>query len=226
VAESKIVTVVKRQSLPTLVGATALVLVVGLAAGFGLGYQIEKSRTKDDLKKARAAATAKQNANNKNTKGKAGSAAGVRLVGKVDSTAGDAVDITMANKAKRHVGVTTTTLYEKAVPGTAADIKKGERVVWKNKPGSLTAAVEVIVLPANAKLGSLLTDATAGSMTYKANGKDLKIDTTGATVEKVAGAAKADVASGQVIVAQVHQPKPGNYQATEIIVLQSGTKFE
>src|SRR5207248_2892572 len=82
----------------TRIGATALVLIVGLAGGFGLGYQIEKSRTKDDLKKARAAATAKEAANNKNVAGKGGTTAGGRLVGKVDSTAGDAFDITLSNK--------------------------------------------------------------------------------------------------------------------------------
>ena len=33
--------VIKRQSPTTLLGAAALVLVVGLAAGFGIGYKVD-----------------------------------------------------------------------------------------------------------------------------------------------------------------------------------------
>jgi hypothetical protein len=219
VAESTFGDVIKRQSLTTLLGAVALVLVVGLGAGFAIGYKVEQSRTKDDLKKARENATAKAAKNN------TGSAAAVRLIGKVDATTAENVSVAVTGKPSRKVAIRSTTIFVKAVPGSAADIKKGSRVVWKAKKGSLNAAEEVIVLPAQAKLGILLTDAASGSMTYKTTkGKDFKVTTTGATIEKVEDATKDDVAKGSTIMAQSRQTNDV-LTATEIIVLPAATKF-
>jgi hypothetical protein len=219
VAESTFGDVVKRQSLTTLLGAVALVLVVGLGAGFAIGFKVEQSRTKDDLKKARENATAKAAKNNN------GSPAAVRLIGKVDATTAENVSIAVNGKPSRKVAIGSATTFVKAVPGSAADITKGSRIVYKAKKGSFTTAEEIIVLPAQAKLGILLTDAASGSMTFKNNkGKDVKVTTTGATVEKVENATKADVAKGSTIIAQSRQTN-NVLTATEIIVLPAGTKF-
>ncbi len=205
-AESTFGDVIKRQSTTTLIGAIAVVLVVGLGAGFAIGYKVEQSRTKDDVQKARENAVAKAAANSKTP----AAATAVRLIGKVDATTADNVSITVSGKPSRKVAIRSATTFVKAVPGTAADIVKGSRIVWKPKQGSLTAAEEIIVLPAQAKLGILLTDAASGSMTYKTNkGKDFKVTTTGATIEKVENATKTDVAKGSTIIAQTRQTKDG-----------------
>jgi hypothetical protein len=220
VAESTFGDVIKRQSTTALLGAIALVLIVGLGAGFGIGYKVEQSRTKNDVAKAKASANAKAAKNNKATANVA-----VRLIGKVDSSTADSVSVASNGKPSKKVAYQSGTLFVKAVPGTAADITKGSRIVWRGKPGSFTMAEEIIVLPAQARLGSLLTDAASGSMTYKSEaGKDLKITTTGATIEKVQNATKADVAKGSTIIAQTHQTKTG-LTATEIIMLPAATKF-
>ena len=216
-AESNFGDVIKRQSLPTLLGAVALVLVVGLGAGFGIGYKVEQSRTKSDLKKARDAAAAKA------TKKPAATAA-VRLIGKVDATTTTNVSITVG-KASRKVAIRPATTYVKAVAGSASDITKGSRVIFKGKQGSLTVAEEVIVLPAQAKLGTLITDVGSGSMTFKnTKGKDAKVTITGATIDKVQNATKTDVATGSTIIAETRQTN-GVVTATEIIVLPAGSKF-
>src|SRR5205814_5808589 len=142
VAESNFGDVIKRQSLPTLLGAIALVLVVGLGAGFGIGYKVEQSRTKSDLKKAREAAAAKAA-----KKPAAAATAAVRLIGKVDATTANNVSITVG-KTSRKVAIRPATTYVKAVAGSASDVTKGSRVIFKGKQGSLTVAEEVIVLPA------------------------------------------------------------------------------
>ncbi len=220
-AESTFGDVIKRQSTTTLIGAIAVVLVVGLGAGFAIGYKVEQSRTKDDVQKARENAVAKAAANSK----KPAAATAVRFTGKVDATTADNVSIVVTGKPSQKISIRAATTFVKAVAGTAADIVKGSRVVWKPKQGSLTAAEEVIVLPAEAKLGNLLTDAASGSMTFKtAKGKDAKITTTGATVDKVETATKTDVAKGSTIIAQTRQTKDGP-TATEIIVVPAGSKF-
>src|SRR5205807_34318 len=113
VAESNFGDVIKRQSLPTLLGAIALVLVVGLGAGFGIGYKVEQSRTKSDLKKAREAAAAKAA-----KKPAAAATAAVRLIGKVDATTANNVSITVG-KTSRKVAIRPATTYVKAVAGSA-----------------------------------------------------------------------------------------------------------
>jgi hypothetical protein len=219
VAESTFGDVVKRQSLATLLGAVVLVLVVGLGAGFAIGYKVEQSRTKDDVQKARDSAKAAKN--NKEP----GGTAFIRLIGKVDDATADNVSITVSGKPSRKVAIRPATTYVKAVPGTAADIKKGARILWKAKAGSLNAAEEIIVLPAQAKLGILLSDAASGSMTYKTDkGKDFKVITGAATIEKVENAKKTDVAKGTTVIAQSRQTN-NVLTATEIIVLPAGTKF-
>jgi len=128
-------------------------------------------------------------------------------------------------KPSRKVALRPTTTFVKAVAGTASDITKGSRVVWKAKKGELTAAEEVIVLPAQAKLGILVIAVAPDSVTIKsAKGKDVKVTTTGATIEKVTNATKADAAKGSTVIAESRQTK-GVLTATEIIVLPTSTKF-
>ena len=71
------------------------------------------------------------------------------------------------------------TVVVKASPGTASDITPGSRVVWKPKAGQLTQAEEIIVLPANAKLGSLVVSSTPDSITFKSNGKNVTVSIEG-----------------------------------------------
>ncbi len=221
-AESKFGDVIKRQSMTTIIVAVALVLVVGLGAGFAIGYKVEQSRTKDDLQKARDAAKAKTGTNDKTP---AGTAAFVRLIGKVDAATADNLSVAVTGKPSRKFAVRSTTTFVKAVPGTTADIVKGSRIVWKPKKGSSNAADAIIVLPADAKIGVLITDATPDSLTYKTTtGKDFKVTTTGATINKVEKAAKTDVAKGSTIMAQTRQTK-GVLTGTEVILLPTDTKF-
>jgi hypothetical protein len=200
--------------------SAAVILVVGLVVGLAAGYKIEQQRTKDDLKKAEAASKGSSSG----TKGSAG-ATNVRLVGKVGVTAPDSVTLTVDGTKTMKFLTTPTTIVVKASPGTASDITKDSRVVWKPKSGQLTQAEEVIVLPASAKLGSPVVSATPTSMTFKSNGKDVTVSIEGATVLKVSTAKKDDITTGGKVVAQTRRTNPSTLSATEVIVLPSSSKF-
>src|SRR5207302_7417242 len=131
------------------------------------------------IKKARESASAKAD------KKAPAATAVVRLIGKVDAATADNVSVAVSGKPSRKVALRPATTFVKAVAGTAADITKGSRIVWKATKGSFNRAEEIILLPAQAKLGILLTDVASGSMTYKTSkGKDFRLRTTAATTEK------------------------------------------
>jgi len=211
---------IKSMSVGALVVSAAVILVVGLVVGLAAGYKIEQQRTKDDLKKAESASKG----SGSGTKGSAG-ATNVRLVGKVGVTAPDSVTLTVDGSKTMKFLTTPTTIVVKASPGSASDITKDSRVIWKAKAGSLSEAEEVIVLPANAKLGSQVVSATPTSMTIKNNGKEITVSTQGASVFKVATAKTGDITTGGKVVAQTRRTNASTLSATEVIVLPSSSKF-
>jgi len=208
----------RTMSVGRLVASGAVILVIGLVVGLAAGYKIEQQRTKDDIASAKAAAKAAP-------AGAAEGAKSVRLVGKVGVTAPDSVTITVDGTKTMRFVTTPTTVVVKAASGTAGDITSGSRVVWKPKEGQLTEAEEVIVLPADAKMGSLVVSATPDSMTFKSNGKDVTVSTKGATISKVSTAKTTDIATGGKVVAQTRRTDPTTLSAVEVIVLPKSSKF-
>jgi hypothetical protein len=218
VAESSFSDVVKRQSAITLVAAGAVLLVVGLVAGFGIGYKVEQSRVSEDVNnlKDRLEAAKKASPTTPTVP------VSVRVVGNVDATTGNSVTVKVKDGSTKTLTVSDGTLYASAIPGSTADIVVGSRVVWKPVAGSLTKAEEIIVLPAaDARMGALVTATTSDSVTFKG---EVKVDISDAQVEKTESAKKGDVKAGKSIVAQTRQSKTTSL-ATQIIVLPSNTKF-
>ncbi len=72
---------IKRMSTGALVGSAVVVLVVGLIVGLAGGYAIEKQRTKNDVKNAKAAAAKKASNNGIARAGTSGTGTAVRLAG-------------------------------------------------------------------------------------------------------------------------------------------------
>jgi hypothetical protein len=211
---------IKSMSLGALIASGALILIVGLVVGLAGGYKIEQQRTKDDIKSAKAAAKAQPKSG-----GAAATGAAVRLAGKVGVTAPDSVTITVDGAKTMKFATSPKTIIVKASPGTASDITKGSRVVWKPVAGQVAQAEEVVVLPANAKMGSLVVSATPDSMTFKNNAKDVTVSIQGATVLKVATAKATDITTGGKLVAQARRASNSSLSATEVIVLPSSSKF-
>jgi hypothetical protein len=135
------------------------------------------------------------------------------------------VSITVGGKTTRRFVMDGTTVVVKATPAKPSDITSGSRIVWKAKSGQQTVADEVIVLTSDAKLGTDVVSATPTSMTIKENGKNVTVDTSGATVEKAEAAKATDIATGDKVLAQTRRTNASTLSAIEVIVLPSSSKF-
>lgn len=209
---------IKRLPLAGILGSAAVILVVGLLVGLGVGYKIEQTRVKNDVKTVNAQAS-------KNAAAPAQSqaqSASVQLRGKVTTAAANAVNLTFGTTSP--LLTNQATIVVKATPGTSTDIAVGARVVWVVKKGRPTQVDAVIVLPANAKVGAPVLSATANSMTLKRSPKNVTFSTNGATVEKVTAAEAADIASGAKVVVQALRTNQA-LVAVEVIVLPNTNKF-
>ncbi len=202
-----------------LASVAAIALIVALAAGVGIGYKIEQSRTKADVQKAKKQALAlKKSKNDAKT-----SLLHRRIVGVVAAATPGSVTITLTAGGTRTVEVRNITVVAKASAGAASDVAAGNRVLVAGK-GSLTVARALIVLPKTARLGQLVSAVAADTMTLRAGTKTAKIAIKGATVYKVAVATMADVTKGASVMIETASTKAA-LVATEIIVLPSGTAF-
>ncbi len=213
-------------SAGALIGWGVAILIVGLVVGLAAGYKIEQTRVKNDVKKVKESAKAKASSGGTTSSSTSSQSSGatLRVVGTVDSATSGSVSIPVGGTT-RHITISPDTVVVKANSGSASDVTPGSRVVVKTKPGSLTDASEVIVLPADAKLGTTVEAATPTSLTITSGGKKLTINTQGATVETVTAAQASDITSGAKVVAQTRESGSSTLTATEIIVLPSTSTF-
>ncbi len=211
---------VENLSAGALVGWAVAMLVVGLVVGLGAGYKIEQTRTKNDVKNAKKKTAAAKPASTSKT-------AGAAVVGSVTATAPGSVTISLAGGGTdagttREFATSSDTTVVKATPGTASDITRGARVQYKGSGSS--GAQEIIVLPADAKLGLSVTSVTPTSMTLRSNnGKDQTVNTQGATVDTVTTAPTSGLKVGDKILVQPSATNPST--AAEIIMLPNTSKF-
>jgi hypothetical protein len=210
---------IKRMSLGGLIASAVVILIIGLVIGLGAGYKIEQNRTKNDVNRLKKQGSATSNASSPG----ASAATSVRLAGTIGSATNSTVALTGGSGPQTFL-TNAKTIVVKASPGTASDIAAGHHVVWRAKPGQLTQAQEVIVLPADAKIGSVVTNATPTSMEIMGQSGNVTVSTAGATIDQVATATLADVTAGAKIVAQARHAGSTD-TATEIIVLPSSSKF-
>jgi hypothetical protein len=196
----------------------AIALIVGLAVGGIIGIKFEQGRAKDDIKAIR------QHSKKALAAAKAESGKTVRMIGKVDRLSLTTVSV-VSQGAPIRINVDKGTVVQKAGPGNASAITAGTHVVWKNVEGSKTKAAEVIVLPTWARLGVVITDASPTSMTYGTATGKLQVSTAGADIQGVTASRLNVLRRGTPVMLQVRQVKGKPGYATEIIVLEPGSKF-
>jgi hypothetical protein len=213
---------IKGMSFGALIGSAVAILVVGLVIGLAAGYKIEQTRTKNDVNRLKEANKATGSKPSKNAPPPTATTS-VRLAGTVGTATNGTVTLS-GGTSPQTFQTDTTTAVVRATPGSASDITAGQRVVWQGKSGQLTQAAEVIVLPADAKIGSVVVSATPTSMQITSSNGNLTINTSGATVDKVTTAALTDVTPGNKIVAQARLAGSTD-TAIEIILLPSSSKF-
>jgi hypothetical protein len=216
---------IERRPKAALAAGTAIALVIGLVVGAGIGWKVEQSRAKKDVKRLKEEKAALVKKGGKGSQsGSAAGAPAVRIIGGIKSAVGSTLEI-VNNKGKvTTVTVTPSTHVETVAKASASDLAKGTHIVWKNKGTSKTDAAEVIVLPATTKLGVKLTGATANTMTYDTPNGPLTVKLDGASIEKATSVSPTAIKREARVMAQV---QGGGTAATaaEVIVLPIDTTF-
>jgi hypothetical protein len=125
-----------------LVGGVIAALAVGVIVGGLIGWQVEKSRVQDDVKKAKSVART-QGAQN------------VRPVGVVTAVSPNSVTIRLrSTRGTKTFAVTNATKVDKGVSGTSGNVTKGAVVIVQPHVGETPPrAAEIIVLPTSTKIG-------------------------------------------------------------------------
>jgi hypothetical protein len=197
------------QAIAVVAGAG---LVLGALIGFGVGFKVEQSRTKSDVKKLHArlkAATPPENLPLK------------KRVGTVTAAAAGTITLKTKKQGSQVITTTPSTVYETTAKGTIADVTSGRRILVT--PGGN----EIVVLPVSSRLGRVVS-AVASDFVQLATtkgAKGAKIKTVDVhRVETLKPAKSTDVgADDNVIVGGRANGK--SFTATEVILLPADSGF-
>jgi len=190
-------------------------LVLGVLIGFGVGFKVEQSRTRSDVKKLQA--RLKSIGPKKTASGPLG-----QRVGTVSATSGSTITVTTKKRGAVAVATTAKTVFESTKRGTIADVQSGRRIL-------VTAGGnEIIVLPVASKLGRVVS-AVANDFITIAKGNSApaaKLDTPDVhRVSTVVPAKLADVGKGDNVLAGGTSTGDKTFSATEVILLPLDSGF-
>jgi hypothetical protein len=194
----------------------AVGLVIGGLIGVGVGYKVEQSRIKSDVKKlqTRLRAATVPATNGKRALG--------QRVGTVTTTSGANITLTTKKRGAQVLVTNPSTVFETAVRGTIADVRSGRRVL-------ITAGGnEIVVLPVASKLGRVVSAVASDFIKVAAgNGAPAsRIDTPKVhRVETLKPAKFADVGKDDKVLAGGRATNGDNFAATEVIVLPADSGF-
>ncbi len=186
-------------------------ILVGGVIGLGAGWKIEQNRTKDDVKALKA-----------QIPGGASTGPLGQRTGKVSAVTDGTITMTTKKAGTQSVHTTVATKVQKVSPGTAANITVGKRLLLTNDGSN------VIVLAQGSKLGRLVTNVTTESFAVAkpTGGRGATIKTSNVKVVDTVGPAKmTDIKSGTLVLAGGRAKDKSSFNATEVIVLRSGSAF-
>jgi hypothetical protein len=210
-----------RRPPPQTIIAAVVALAIGLAGGFLIGWKVEQSRVKSDVKelKERLRAAAQPEDGNADT------AQVTRRVGEVTAVAPDSVTITDRSGRDRVIKLSGSTAIHKAKLGARADLANGATILFSAEQATKdgAAAKEVIVLPASTAFnGYRVSEVTPESLSATNSDDTSTIalaDTT--VVYKTTTGAAADIIQGARIVVRDDAASG----ADEVVVLPAGSTF-
>jgi len=129
--------------LGMMIVAAVVALAIGGMAGFAIGFKVEQNRIKNESKKQRDVAAAKNQ----------GSQRKAQPEGQVTQSSATSITITTTKGKRRVINLSSRTVIDKTSGGTAADIPAGSKVIVEGKSasGGSFDATEIIVLPADTK---------------------------------------------------------------------------
>ena len=196
----------------------AVALVLGLVVGLGVGYKIEQSRTRKDVKRLQAQVKA---GGGKGGTGTTGTATSQRI-GTVTTSTASAITLATKQRGAQTIDTTADTLLEKVAPAKITEVKAGQRVIVT--PGG----AEIVLLDPSSKLGRVVETVASTSISLSAaNGSPAsKIKTSSVKkVYKVVPAKTADIVKKALVIASGSAKSQSTFNATEVIVLTPGSAF-
>jgi len=195
-------------------GVIALIgVVVGGVIGLAVGFKVEQSRTRSDVRRLQ------QQLKEKGVGNPNGPIS--QRVGEVKSVSAGSFSLSTKLQGVQQITTTATTPYEKSAAGKTADIAVGRRVLVA------TGAREVIILPTTSQLGRVV--ASVGSDTFSITskgGRQVKIKLK--NVQKVftlTPAKAADAKVGADVLVGGRGAGKNGFAAIEVIVLPASSGF-
>ena len=187
--------------------------VVGGVIGLGIGFKVEQSRTRDDVKRLQQQI---KDSGAANPNGPVS-----QRVGEVTGSSAGSLSVKTKLQGPQQIIIASTTPFEKTAAGKTSDIAVGRRVLVS------TGAREVIILPASSKLGRVV--ASVGTDTFAITNKDgRQVKVKLANVQKVYTLTPAQAADAKVGVdVLVGGRSAGNngFAAVEVVVLPANSGF-
>ena len=200
----------------------ALVGVVGVVAGAGVGFKVEQSRTHADVNRLKARISQLAAA-------PPGLTPQVKPSGVSSTRAGTVTAINASGfgvSTKKHrtflIGTTKSTTFEQAKSGSKADIVVGRRVLVS------ISRTDVIVLPAGSRLGRLVTQVSGKTFSIKrAHGKRALTVPFSAVkgIDASAATQPSALEKGSTLLASGRAGSKGTFDAVEVILLPTGSSF-
>jgi hypothetical protein len=202
-----------------MLATIALGVVVALLAGTLIGYKLDNKRGGSSATKVTKTTKKKKKPVKK---GNAGAVAAPVLYGTVTSARPAKIVVVGGADNKRvPLVIGAQTRAELAEPSSASSIVVRSKVIYAPSSSGSTTAAEVVVLPATAGLGAVVTAVSPSSMTL---GGSLVVNIQGANVEKTTPANRARIPSGSK-VAVAYFTLRGKNGAVEVVVLPASTKL-
>ena len=208
---------VRKGPMQAVAVIAAVGIVVGGLVGLGVGYKIEQSRTKSDVKKLQQQLSKEKSAKSGVVLGALG-----ERIGKVTASSGGSITVLTKTGRSQELSTSASTVFETAARGTIADVNSGRRILVTPK------GAEIIVLPADSKLGRVVTKITSASILIaKGNGFPAgSLSTSGVhSVETLKPAKITDVKTGVHVLAGGRAATGKKFNTIEVIVLSNGSGF-
>jgi hypothetical protein len=192
-------------------------LVVGAVIGAGVGFKVEQSRTKDDVKRLQRELAAATPAGQVKGSGPLG-----QRVGKVTAATAGSITIASKKRGSQKVKTSAATTFGKAEKGATTDIVAGGRVLVTDD------GREVIVLLPTSRLGRVISKVGSDFFTIArpsgATASRIKM-TNLKSISTVKAATSADVKAGVDIIAGGRAATDDVFNTVEVIVLPTGSGF-
>lgn len=198
-------------------------ILIGAVVGLGVGYKIEQSRTRNGVNRLHQQIKTLQQKLNTSAGGTRPTVAPVsRRVGKVTAAAAGSFTVSTKLGGSQVLVTSASTVFEKAVRGSVADVKVGSRVLV------VSGGSEIMVLGAKSKLGRLVGKVAKTSIVVNA-GNGLPAGTIKKSAVKLVStlrsATSADIAPGTSVLAGGRPTTLTRLATIEIIVLPRGSRF-